>query len=215
MDFHSSISKRVECASKRVECAQRTLAQLGSDSQRTMTQLVSDSQRTVARLVSDSQRTLAELLSDLNRGRGEKPMYEEISALARVKGDRVLHPAATFLQCRCSPRHKCVSTTREQQAIRKRVLEQAAKDHSTGKTWTTEHVLAAYGSHEIKLDGQEAVTADIGRDSWCTECQKRCTQCIWVERDRFWNRNQCVACVRRKVSCSLDKFGSKGQHLEG
>ncbi len=153
------------------------------------------------------QKALTQFLSDVDADQDEKSVSEAIGASARVGEDRVLHPTATFLQCRCSPRHKCVSTTREQQAIRKRVLERAAKEHSTGKTWTTEHVLAAYGSHEIKLDGQEAVTADIGRDSWCTECQKRCTQCIWVERDRFWNRNQCVGCVRRKVSCSLDKFG--------
>lgn len=163
------------------------------------------------------QTTLTHFFNDRNTDQDGQSLFEAADAVARIGEDRGLLSAPAS-QCTCSPKHECGPASRskrEEQAIRKGILERAAKEHSKGKVWTQHRVLAAYGRQEIELDGQKATIEDMGRHSWCTECEGGRRHCILVEKDRFWSRGQCVECVQRKISCSLDKFGSKRKKPEG
>lgn len=141
---------------------------------------------------------------------------EAVVGIGREKGWLPRPP----VECTCSQKHECgpaPRSKREEQAIRKGILDRAAKEHSdsrNGKFWTQQRTLAAYGRQEIELDGQKATIQDMGRESWCTECEAGRRHCILVEKDRFWHRGQCVECVQRKTSCSLDKFGAKRERPE-
>lgn len=109
----------------------------------------------------------------------------------------------------CSCKHHPPSATRtkrEEQAARKAILDQAARDSpdKDGKPLPAHRVLAGYGRREFPLSGQMAVIHELERKSGCKECQRARLWCITVEQDKFWNRNQCVECVQRKSMCSLD-----------
>lgn len=119
----------------------------------------------------------------------------------------------------CKHYHRRISPSlREEQANRKTILERAAKDLSSskiGKPWTSQRVLAAYGRREIALGGQMAASHEMDKERACEECKKAGWICVWVKRDEFWKRSQCVGCVQRKISCSLDRAKWTGEDSLG
>lgn len=99
-------------------------------------------------------------------------------------------------------------TKREQQTLRRDILREAARKHSTskdGRPLTEQKLLSLYGHQKIQLGNQTAVTREVDPEDACDECKflKPSRRCIFVERDRFWKRGQCVECVLRKTACSL------------
>ena len=97
---------------------------------------------------------------------------------------------------------------REQQTRRRDILREAAKKHSTskdGRPLTEHRLLSLYGHQKIQLGNQTAVTRELDPEDACDECKflKPSRRCVFVERDHFWKRGQCVECVQRKTACSL------------
>lgn len=131
-----------------------------------------------------------------------------VESLAKVGIDNGWFPCLRSERpCSCKhPPPSATRTKREEQAARKAILDQAARDSpdKDGKPLPVHRVLAGYGRREFPLSGQMAVIHELERKSGCKECQRARLWCITVEQDKFWNRNQCVECVQRKSMCSMD-----------
>lgn len=104
-----------------------------------------------------------------------------------------------------------IDTRRESRAKRKAILDQAGKTYplKNGKPSPVNKLLAAYGRNEFPLGGRMATSHTKQGTSRCRECQTSDADCVIVEQDNFWTRSQCVLCVQRKTTCSLDVIGTK------
>lgn len=143
--------------------------------------------------------------------RGCLPRTEEedhILALPTNTGNFVNNARSTersphsFAECSCSCHHCLAARPTEPRQI---ILDRAARDRPyKGKPSSMPRLLAGYGRKEYQLRGQSAVSRIVDGESRCEYCKIKKTKCIIVDRDEFWKRNQCVACVQRKGKCSLE-----------
>ena len=105
-------------------------------------------------------------------------------------------------ECSCSYQHCVVARPKEPQQV---TLERVTKELLfKGRPSSIPRLLAAYGRKDLQLGGQSAVSRIVDGESRCEYCKTKKMQCIIVDRDGFWKRNQCVACAQRKGKCSLE-----------
>ena len=123
-------------------------------------------------------------------------------------------------ECSCARKQSSSSearTRREDLAQRKAILAEVTKSQPlrNGKLPPLNKILASYGRQEHPIGGQMAISNRLDESSMCEQCRTLKLDCIVVKRDRWWNRSQCVSCVQRKTSCSLDVMYKAGRSSDG
>lgn len=121
--------------------------------------------------------------------------------LLRIGTNRGWSPRSSA-GCFCFCGHCVAARPKESRQV---ILERAARERPfKGRPSSIHRILAGYGRNDYQLGGQNAVSRTVDGASRCEYCKVKKIQCIIVDRDNFWRRNQCVACVKRKGKCSLD-----------
>ena len=106
------------------------------------------------------------------------------------------------VQCSLSCHHCLAARAKEPRHV---VLERAARERPfKGKPSSMPRLLAGYGRNDYQLGGKSAISRIVVGESRCEYCKTKKKKCIIVDRDAFWKRSQCVACVQRKGKCSLE-----------
>ena len=117
------------------------------------------------------------------------------------------HPTAQPLSLEQHPSSMTDVRTKKTQAKRKRILEDARKNHPlpNDSLAPLNKILAAYGRKQFPLNGELATNQKLDDKSKCKQCPSS-KDCIIVDRDFTWTRTQCVHCVQNKTKCSLQSI---------
>lgn len=97
-------------------------------------------------------------------------------------------------------------TKRQEQRLRKRLMETARQEHfeKTGIRLPNNRIFGKYARGELMINDRWADSREVDESTRCEECQQAGLRCIVVVPDECWNKSHCVSCVERKIACSMD-----------